>query len=72
MGETGNHHFHDFGISGQVHDSQNQYIFFETPRYSKQSKKKPESCFQEILFLKIEKFANPQFWKCRERWGPEK
>ena len=28
MGEQTIHHFHDFGISGRVHDSQNQLFSF--------------------------------------------
>ena len=35
------HHFHAFGITGRVHDSQNQsHSFLQTPGYSKEIEKK--------------------------------
>ena len=44
MGELETPSFHDFGISGRVHDSQNQYyLSLETPGYIKQFKKMQKS-----------------------------
>ena len=39
MGEPRNAHFHDFWISGRVHDPQKIFLLLDTPGYHKKSRK---------------------------------
>ena len=46
-------HFHDFGISGRVHELQTIYSSLETPGYLKEFKEIPTSVSENIIFGNI-------------------
>ena len=58
MGEARNPHFHDFGISGRVHEPQNQYsLSLETPGSFQESRTILVQLFK-ILCLESSKYQN--------------
>ena len=70
MGETGNPHFYDFGISGRVPGSQIQLILSsETPGYLKQSETIP-GAFQKYSFCKLHFWHIWHFYFFPKRRGP--
>ena len=63
-------HFHDVGIFGCVHGSQNQYcVSLETPGYIKKPNKDTKSFSKYLLFMNL-KISEIIFWKFRTRRGP--
>ena len=57
-----------FGLGGRVHDSQNQFLSFETPEYLQKIKKIPIQ-LENILFLGNLKFWKMRSSKCWNRFG---
>ena len=62
-------HFHDLGISGQVHDTQNQYyLSLESPGYLKKGGK--ANIISGNSFYTYQILGNRNFWKCWKRRAP--
>ena len=64
MGETENHHVHDFAIFERVPDSRTQLFIFANTRTPQTIQETPKWC-SGILFLKYREFGSRTFWKVR-------
>ena len=63
--------YYDFGISGSVHDSQNQYyVSLETPGYFKKFKKNPKSVWIDIMLINRNIFEKHSVFVFEKRRAP--
>ena len=69
MGDTETHHFYDFGISGRVHDSQNQLFIFGDPRPPQISQERtPKRFFENVTLINLEVLETDVSTFCK-RWA---
>ena len=65
-------HFHDFGISGRVNDSQNQLFYLWEPQDASNTSRKKKSFKNKWCFWKSQDFGNRQFLNFSKRRAPKK